>query len=69
MIVTSELVVFGVSEDVEARVKMSVFGMQKRGDMVYTQIVRNCSVIERISIIKDKADTGAVIYSDGFRTY
>ena len=43
--------------------------MFKRSDRVYTQIVKNCSVSELMPIIKDKADTEAVIYSDGFRTY
>lgn len=49
--------------------KIPVFGMLKRGDKVYTQIVKNCSVSELLPIIKDKADTDAVIYSDGFKTY
>lgn len=52
-----------------AKGKTPVFGMLKRGDKVYTQIVKNSSVSELIPIIKGKADTGAVIYSDGFRTY
>jgi transposase len=49
--------------------KTPVFGMLKRGDKVYTQIVKNCSVRELLPIIRGKADTDAVIYSDGFRTY
>ena len=49
--------------------EISVFGMLKRGDKVHTQIVKNCSVNELVSIIKEKADTEAIIYSDGFRTY
>jgi transposase len=52
-----------------ARGKIPVFGMLKRGDKVYTQIVKNCSVSEILPIIKGKADEGAVIYTDGFRTY
>ena len=52
-----------------ARGKIPVFGMLKRGDKVYTQIVKNCSVSEIMPIIKGKADKGAVIYTDGFRTY
>ncbi len=52
-----------------ARGKTPVFGMLKRGDRVYTQIVKHCSIQELMPIIRGKADTGAVIYSDGFRTY
>ena len=52
-----------------AKGKTHVFGMLKRGDKVYTQIVKNCSVRELIPIIQGKADTDTVIYSDGFRTY
>ena len=52
-----------------ARGKVPVFGMLKRGDKVYTQVVRNCSVSELMPIIKGKADKGAVIYTDGFKTY
>jgi transposase len=52
-----------------AKGKTPVFGMLKRGERVYTQIVQNCSVRELLPIIKGKADTNAVIYSDGFRSY
>jgi transposase len=52
-----------------ARGKIPVFGMLKRGDKVYTQVVKNCSMSELMPIIQGKADTGAIIYSDGFRTY
>jgi len=52
-----------------AKGKIPVFGMLKRGDKVYTQIVKNCSVSELLPIIRGKADTEAVIYSDGFKTY
>jgi transposase-like protein len=43
--------------------------MLKRGNKVYTQIVKNCSVSELLPIIQGKADADAVIYSDGFKTY
>ena len=43
--------------------------MLKRGDKVYTQIVKNRSVSELMLIIKGKADTYSVLYSDGFKTY
>lgn len=52
-----------------AKGKIPVFGMLKRGDKVYTQVVKNCSVSELMPIIKGKADTNAIIYSDGFKTY
>ncbi len=52
-----------------AQGKTPVFGMLKRGDKVYTQIVKNCSVRELLPIIQGKTDTSAVIYSDGFKTY
>jgi transposase len=43
--------------------------MLKRGDKVYTQIVRNRSVNELIPIIKGKADKDAAVYTDGVKTY
>ena len=39
-----------------ARGKIPVFGMLKRGEKVYTQIVKNCSMNELMPIIKGKAD-------------
>jgi len=52
-----------------ARGKIPVFGMLKRGDKVYTQIVKNCSMSQLMPIIKGKADKSSVIYTDGFKTY
>jgi transposase len=52
-----------------ARGKTPVFGMLKRGDKVYVQIVKNCSIKELLPIIKGKADTNSVVYTDGFKTY
>ena len=52
-----------------AKGKIPVFGMLKRDDKVYTQIVKNRSISELMPIIRNKADIGAVIYSDGFKTY
>ena len=52
-----------------ARGKTPFFGMLKRGDKVYTQIVKNCSISELLPIIKGRTDTGAIIYSDGFKSY
>ena len=39
-----------------AKGKIPVFGMLKRGDKIYTQIVKNCSMSELIPIIKGKTD-------------
>ena len=51
--------------------KIKVFGMKKRGDKVYTQIVDNCSAKELVPIIKklvpDNDDT--TIYSDEWKAY
>lgn len=52
-----------------AKGKTAVFGMLKRGEKVYTQIVKRVSAQELLPIIKGKVDNGAVIYRDGFRTY
>jgi transposase len=52
-----------------AKGKTPVFGMLKRGDKVYVQVVKNCSIKELLPIIKGKADTNSVVYTDGFKTY
>jgi len=52
-----------------AQGKIPVFGMLKRGEKVYTQVVKNCSMRELMPIIRGRADTDAVIYTDGFKTY
>jgi transposase len=52
-----------------ARGKIPVFCILKRGDKVYTQIVKNCSMSELMPIIKGKTDENSVIYTDGFKTY
>ena len=49
--------------------KIIVFGILKRNDKVYTQIVKNCSIPELLPIIKGKISKDSVIYTDGFRTY
>jgi len=58
-----------VFESVEQRGKIPVFGMLKRGDKVYTQIVKNCSIAQLMPIITGKADTTVVIYSDGLADF
>jgi transposase len=49
--------------------KIPVFGMLKRGDKVYTQIVNNCSAAELLPIIEEFADKDSIIYTDGFKSY
>jgi transposase len=43
--------------------------MLKRGEKVYTQIVKNCSVAELLPIIKDMANKESILYSDSFKSY
>jgi transposase len=43
--------------------------MLKRGDKVYVQIVKDCSIKELLPIIRGKADADLVVYNDGFKTY
>ena len=47
--------------------KTIVFGLLKRGDKVYTEIVPNCKAATLQSIIKGKTDIESVIHSDGWR--
>jgi transposase len=52
-----------------ARGKTIVFGLLKRGDNVYTEIVKKCDRATLQAIIKDKTSTDSVINSDGWRAY
>ncbi len=52
-----------------ARGKTIVFGLLKRGDKVYTEIVDNCSATTLQSIIKGKTSIDSVIHSDGWQGY
>jgi transposase len=49
--------------------KIPVFGILKRGDKVYTQIVKNCTVSELLPIIEGKVNKDSIIYTDSFKTY
>ena len=51
--------------------KIEVFGMKKKGDKVYTQIVNNCSASTLVPIIKKLApeNYGTTIYSDEWKVY
>ncbi len=49
--------------------KIKVFGLLKRGDKVYTQIVENCSRKTLQSIIKQRVNKDSEIHSDGWRAY
>jgi transposase len=44
--------------------KIPVFGILKRNEKVYTQIVKNCSANELIPIIKSQADSDSTMFSD-----
>ena len=48
-----------------ARDKMIVFGLLKRGDQVYTEIVPDCKIAILQRIIKGKTSIDSVIHSDG----
>ena len=52
-----------------ARGKTIVFGLLKRGDKVYTEIVSNCSASTLQSIIRGRTSIDSVIHSDGWRGY
>ena len=49
--------------------KTIVFGLLKRGDSVYTEIVPNASRTILQAIIRGKADPHSVIHTDGWRGY
>ena len=49
--------------------KMKIFGMKKRGEKIYTQIVSNCSANELVAIIKKLAPKESTIYSDEWKAY
>ena len=52
-----------------ARGKTIVFGLLKRGDKVYTEIIEKCDSKTLHAIIKDKTSIDSVINSDGWRGY
>jgi len=52
-----------------AKGKTIVFGLLKRGDQVYTEIVPNCKNTTLQRIIKGKTSIDSVIHSDGWRGY
>lgn len=49
--------------------KTIVFGMKKRGDRVFTQVVKNCSAATLVPIIKGFVPDDAVVYSDEWKAY
>lgn len=49
--------------------KTIVFGLLKRGDQVYTEIVTNCRKATLQAIIRGRVSIDAVIHSDGWRGY
>ena len=52
-----------------AKGKTKVFGLLKRGDKVYTEIVPNCTAATLTKIIRGKTSIDSVIHSDGWRGY
>ena len=52
-----------------AKQKIIVFGLLKRGDKVYTEIVPDCSAATLQAIIRGKASIKSVIHSDGWKGY
>ena len=52
-----------------ARGKTNVFGMKKRGNKFYTQIVNNCSAGELVLIIKELSPSDSTIYSNKWKAY
>ena len=50
--------------------KTSVFGMLKRNNCVYTQIVKHCSADDLLPILRDSSDLAeSIIYSDCWGAY
>ncbi|PJK06289.1 IS1595 family transposase [Lysobacteraceae bacterium NML95-0200] len=49
--------------------KTIVFGLLKRGDCVYTEIVPNASKATLQAIIRGKVDPNSIIHTDGWRGY
>jgi len=49
--------------------KVIVFGLLKRGDKIYTEIVNSAKSKELLPIIKKVVGTGSDIYTDGWRSY
>ena len=49
--------------------KTIVFGMKKRGDKVYTQVVTNCAAATLVPIIKGFVPDEATVYSDEWKAY
>ena len=49
--------------------KTIVFGLLKRGDQVYSEIVTNCKKATLQAIIRGRVSIDAVIHSDGWRGY
>lgn len=49
--------------------KTPVFGIYKRGDKVYTEVVPDCSKAVLLAAIRGKVTLDSVIHSDGWRGY
>ena len=49
--------------------KTIVFGLKKRKGNVYTQVIRNYSKTEILSLIRSKISKKTTVFTDGFKTY
>ena len=49
--------------------KIIVFGLLKRGDKVYTQVVKNASRDVLKQIIQERITNNSTVYSDGWKAY
>ena len=49
--------------------KVAVFGILKRGDKVYTQIILDAKADTLMPIIRHKIEPDSIVYTDSFRAY
>jgi len=52
-----------------AKGKIPVFGLLKRNDKVFTQVIPNCSRKELTPIIHGKVLEGSTVYTEGWKSY
>ena len=52
-----------------AQGKTIVFGLKKRKGKVYTQVIKNCTKIEIMPLIRSKISKKTTLFTDGFKTY
>ena len=52
-----------------AKGKVPVFGILKRGSLVYTQIINNTKTDTLMTIIRNKIKPDSIVYTDSYRSY